>query len=36
MQFEPRVSDDVAVMDERIFRDEPMKLALPSSNGETA
>ena len=33
MDFTPRVSDRLAVMDERIFRDEPMKLALPAAPG---
>jgi len=33
MEFKPRISDHLSVMDERIFRDEPMKLALPAAPG---
>ena len=36
MRFEPRVSADLAVMDERIFQDEPMKLVLPAGDRDIA
>ena len=36
MTFEPLISDHLAIMDERIFRDEPMKLALPPSPRDIA
>lgn len=34
MEFEPRMCDRLAVMDERIFHDKPMKLALPAKSAQ--